>query len=338
MIPLTPDDEAREQDPAQEGTQDLPFVPAPRPAISPAVALAAPPARVDPLNLARRPFLNSRPVVRASLLLWLLGLALLLGNISLFWNYRQRSADKREQITRGDAEIANQQAASAKLRRQLDSFNLEEQNQRVDFLNKQIAERTFSWSALLDRVAERLPHDVRLNRLAPLTGEKAEKEAQRSRTSTRHTARSSDQVSIAITGETRSDTELLAFVQSLFRAPFADPDLIREEKMEDGKTSKFEISVQYRPGMPVVADAKAPDAARTPMSPGTGAKETAADKTTPAPRIEELPMPSAAPGSPPSRPTRPTRPSLSPPPESRPSLNPPPAGPTLNPPPPGGQP
>jgi hypothetical protein len=257
MIPLTPDEDARDQE--RREIQDLPFTPTPRP-VSPAAALAAPPARVDPLNLARRPFLNSRPVVRASLLLWLLGLALLLGNISLFWNYRQRSADKREQITRGEAEIAGQQAAAAKLRQQLDTFNLDGQNQQVDFLNRQIAERTFSWSDLLDRITERLPHDVRLNKLAPLTGEKADKETQERSHGARRVTRASDQVSIEITGEARNDDQLLVFVQSLFRAPFADPDLIREERQDDGTTSKFEITVQYRPGTFSAADAAAASA------------------------------------------------------------------------------
>jgi hypothetical protein len=276
MIPLTPDAPDTPEDELRDAREEMPFVHSPRPAASPAVppasAPATPPARVEPLNLARRPFLNSRPVVRASLLLWLLGALLLLGNVSLFWSYRQRSADKRELITRGEAEIATQQAASVKLQRQLDNFDLEAQNQRVDFLNKQIGERTFSWSELLDRVAERLPHDVRLNRLAPLTGQKAEKEFQRSHVA-RHASRTSDQVSLLITGETRNDTndtELLAFVQSLFRAPFAEPDLTREEKLEDGKTNKFEISVQYRPG---------------PLLPAAAA----------APRVEELTMPAPQP-------------------------------------------
>lgn len=283
MNPLIPDTPEAAYDDDRE--QDIAFVPAPRPAISAAAALAAPPARVDPLNLARRPFLNSRPVVRASLLLWVLGALLLLGNVSLFWNYRQRSADKREQITRGEAEIANQQAASGKLQRQLDSFELETQNQRIDFLNKQIQERTFSWSELLDRIAERLPHDVRLNRLAPLTGQKAEKEFQHSHVA-RHAQRSNDQVSLLITGEARNDTELLTFVQSLFRAPFAEPDLTREERLEDGKTLKFEISVQYRPG-PLTAS---PAGAN-----GPAGSAPAGAAASPAPRIEELPMTSDAP-------------------------------------------
>ena len=147
---------------------ETPDIPPRRPAV---LTPPAPPLeRVDPLNLAGRPFLNSRPVVRVSLLLWVLGLLLLLANVSLFLSYRERSADKREQIARGEAEIQRQQALATDLQRQLDSFELEAQNRRIEFLNKQIQERTFSWSQLLDRIAERLPNDVRLNRLTPLTG------------------------------------------------------------------------------------------------------------------------------------------------------------------------
>jgi len=248
--------------------------PAIRPAPSPVVMLAPPPERVEPLNLAGRPFLNSRPVVRVALLLWLLGLALLLVNLWQFLGYRVRSADKREQIARSEAEIERQRADLARLQKTLDGFDLPAQNQKVDFLNKQIAERTFSWSQLLDRIAERLPNDLRLNRLAPLTGEKAERQLQRAGgTAVRRPARVGDLVPLLITGESRKDEALLSFVDSLFKPPFTDANLAREEREEDGKTLKFEISVQYRPGPP-------PPATAAPAAP--------------APKIEELPMPPAA--------------------------------------------
>jgi hypothetical protein len=234
------------------------------------------PYQVEPLNLARRPFLNSRPVVRLSLLLTALGIALLIGNLSLFRSYRDRSADKRAQIDHGSAEIARQQALQAQLQKKLDSFDLDVQNQKIDFLNQQIRDRTFSWSTLLDRIAERLPNDIRLNRLAPLTGEKADRELQRSHATARR-GNAADQVTLAITGETRDDGALLTFVDRLFKPPFAEPDLTREERSEDGKLEKFEISVQYRPGPPSPAAAVA------------GGKPAGV-----APRIEELPPPAAA--------------------------------------------
>ncbi|HEY0514476.1 MAG TPA: hypothetical protein VGH73_21415 [Thermoanaerobaculia bacterium] len=277
MSPETPDYSDYDTPPAGSSPPE----PAPpRPA-----ALATPGRpldRVDPLNLAGRPFLNTRPVVRVSLILWALGLALLLGNVSLFWSYLERSADKRAQIARGEREIALQQHASRQLQTQLDQFDLEQQNQKVDFLNKMIQERTFSWSTLLDRIAERLPNDVRLNRLAPLTGDKAEKEFQRSHvTSRRGKAAGSDQVTLAITGQTRKPEALLQFVDNLFHPPFAAPDPSHEETEEGGSLVKFDLSVQYRPGPPPPA---------------------AAGGASPAPRIEELPAPAAAPPRPGGRP------------------------------------
>ncbi len=263
LSPLPPEDGD-----ALEMPLEAPAVPPRRQSV---LTPPAPPLeRVDPLNLAGRPFLNSRPVVRVSLLLWALSLLLLLANVSLFWSYRQRSADKREQIARGEAEIKRQQAVATDLQRQLDSFELEAQNQRIGFLNKQIKERTFSWSQLLDRIGERLPNDVRLNRLTPLIGKKAEQQFQRSGGS-RRGAKSSDRVTLSITGESRNDDALSSFVERLFEPPFADPNLIHEEREEDGKTLKFEISVQYRPDPP-------------PSAP-------AADGSVVPPRIEELPMP-----------------------------------------------
>ena len=246
----------------------------PRRPAAPPVVLAAPPDRVDPLNLSRRPFLNSRPVVRVSLLLWALGLALLIGNVSRFLTYRDRSADKRQQIARGEAEIERQRGLQARLQKLLDNFDLETQNDKIDFLNRKIQERTFSWSALLDRIAERLPHDVRLNRLAPLTGGKAEKEFQRSHVA-RRAGTGGDQVPLLITGETRKPEALTPFIDSLYKPPFAYPNPSREETTEDGKLLKFELSVQYRPNLPPAAAGSAGSAG------ATGA----------APRIEELPLP-----------------------------------------------
>ncbi len=278
-------------DEAPEAVSEVPEpLPPPRPAAAApssgavgVVAAAKPLDRVEPLNLAGRPFLNSRPVVRVSLLLLALGIVLLIGNVSRFLSYREASADKRAQIARGDAEIQKAQAAQSQLQKKLDSFNLEEQNLKIDFLNRQIENRTFSWSTLLDRIAERLPHGVRLNRLAPLTGEKAERELQRSRHSTTRGTRAADQVTLAITGEDRDDEALMTFVDAFYKPPFSYPDLVREEpaenkaengKPEDSKLKKFELTVQYHPG---ASGAK----------PGAGGAAAAGA----APRLEELPSP-----------------------------------------------
>jgi Tfp pilus assembly protein PilN len=224
----------------------------PRPPLSrPAAAVDAGPDRMEPLNLARRPFLNSRPVVRTALLLWLIGLLLLLGNVSLFWSYLSSSADKRQQIAQGEREIERQDRAARQLQGRLDGIDLERQNEQIDFLNEKIEERTFSWSLLLDRIAEALPNDVRLVRLAPETAEKAAGRGRRSQ-STLKSRKVEGQVALTITGETRSDEALLRFVDNLFAHPaFADPNLLREERQEQDGLVRFELTMQYIPGKPL---------------------------------------------------------------------------------------
>ena len=221
--------------------------PPPRPA--PAAAPSVRRERMEPLNLARRPFLNSRPVVRIALLLWVLGFLLLLGNVSLFWGYLSSSADKRQQIARGAQEVARQQRAAAQLQGRLDNIDLVRQNEQVDFLNQKIEERTFSWSLLLDRLAEVLPNDVRLTRLTPRTDERAEGAGSSARSRpARGKPRREGQIPLSITGETRNDEALLRFVDNLFAHPaFVDPNPTREERLENNLV-RFELSVQYIPG------------------------------------------------------------------------------------------
>jgi len=256
--------------------------------LRPVVPAAPPLDRIEPLNLARRPFLNSRPVVRVSLLLWLLGLGLLLVNLVLFQGYLASSADKREQIERGEQEIARQQQIASELQGRLAALDLESLNKQVDFLNEKIEERTFSWSLLLDRIAQVLPHDVRLERLTPRTGESGKRQFGGSRSTAATRERRQDgAIPLVITGETRSDDALNQFVQSLFDYPFAEPNLKIETRQEEqGNLVKFELSVQYIPGgtpqQGVVVEelpSTAPGSASGMTVPGT----TAPGAATPAP-------------------------------------------------------
>jgi hypothetical protein len=219
----------------------------------PAGAAPRPPARRrDSLNLSRRPFLNSRPVVRTALALWLLGLALLLGNVSLFWSYLSGSKDKRAEIAGREAAIAREREAIRQLEARLASFDLEQQNERIDFLNRRIAERTFSWSLLFDRIAEVLPNDVRLQRLTPATEKRREAERLRSAGVVRRDLPPDDRVSLTITGVAKTDEVLDQFVNRLFDHPSFGEDVNPTREVRDDETNyvAFEITVSYIPGGP----------------------------------------------------------------------------------------
>jgi Tfp pilus assembly protein PilN len=224
--------------------------------------------RMQPLNVARRPFINSRPVTRISLLLWILGILLLLGNISLFWSYLSGSGEKRAELERMEAQVANESEAVSRLEARLASRGLDKQNLQVRFLNRRIAERTFSWSLLFDRLAEVMPDGVRLNRLAP--SGLVDKDAQG--TSSEVQAGGDNRVTLTISGEAKSDEEPLRFVDNLFAHPaFEDPDISRESREDDGLV-KFEIKVMYLPSRtpqaaPIVIEEQAPGLSAPPPAP-----------------------------------------------------------------------
>jgi hypothetical protein len=285
---------------------DLSFVPPPA-SPRPVVALPAPAPRGNPradsLNLAGRPFGNSRPVVRVALILWLLGLALLASNVFVFRTYLSDSADKRAQIAHGEEEIQKQQNDVADLRTRLNGYDLVRLNDKIDFLNTQIDARTFSWSLLLDRIADTLPNDVRLGHLSPLTGGKARKETQRERVTPRDKLPAGE-VQLDISGQTRRDESLLQFVNNLFAHPaFRDPNLLQESSVDGGgPLVKFEATVMYLPGGPPHSAVVEESPAGT--APGAKKKTTTTSKTTKVTRISTTTpaAPAATPRAPGGRP------------------------------------
>ncbi len=207
----------------------------------------AAPARREHLNLARRAFVNNRPVARVSLLLWLLGLLLLLGNVSLYWSYLAGSGEKRFDLDRLEVKIQQQERTNGELERRLANLNLEQQNRQVRYLNQKIAERTFSWSSLFDHLAKVMPDQIRLTSLSPSAISQED--------DTRHLDEEvgrprQTRVQLAIHGEAKSDEALLQFVDRLFVYPFDDADLLRKSR-EDDNLVQFDIRVTYTPDEPV---------------------------------------------------------------------------------------
>jgi Tfp pilus assembly protein PilN len=198
------------------------------------------------MNLARRPFVNARPVARLGALLWVAGAILLAINVVSIWSYLAGSAEKRAAIARAEATLAEESRRIAALESELGSMDLERQNEEVDFLNRRIADRTFAWSRLFDDLAEVLPLDVRVNDLSPLgvEGERARRSG--ARRARRAPESVSDGFPLRIGGVARDGEVLLQFVDNLFAHPaFANPDLASEAR--EGTDLRFDVSVTYRP-------------------------------------------------------------------------------------------
>ena len=196
------------------------------------------------LNLARRPFVNARPVRRVAILLWVLGAGLLIGNAYLFQSYRENSSGKQAELALVRDRIASEERKIASLDGDLERSRVPQLMQQVQFLNLRLAERTFAWGRLFDRLAEALPWDVRILNLSPVSVIPDEASARRQGGSVIQVPR--DRFQLRISGTAQSDEALLKFVDALFKHPsFEGPNLHREDR-KDGVS--FDLSVTYLPG------------------------------------------------------------------------------------------
>lgn len=185
------------------------------------------------LNLASRPFVNSRPVRRLTLVLWGVGLILTAANLTFYWRYFSGQQQRRDRLQVVEEQIETERASLDELERALANTDLEWQNRQVEFLNHRIAERMFPWSRLFDRLSGLLPADVRLTRLRPTVGEAVDGQRR---------------VRLELRGEARDGEALLELVDRLFGRPaFRDPNLLSEAWNERRRVLEFSLQVTYLP-------------------------------------------------------------------------------------------
>ena len=228
----------------------------------------------DPtVNLARRPFVNRRPVLRVAILLWILGAALAIHNFRQFTGHRTGTSEYREGLETVGQEIRGERRKLAELDKELAKVSLRRENRHTEFLNQLIAFRTFPWSALFDDLEQVVPIDVKLLSVKPNVKLKAEpkKETRRRRGRPRPAsvaARSADdadgpaeqegsssddedqplrrgEVRLQLTGVARTEDALVELIEVLYDNPaFRSPFLPGESFGPDG-TVRFTLSTVY---------------------------------------------------------------------------------------------
>ncbi len=190
------------------------------------------------VNLARKSFVNSRPVTRVVTLLWLAGALLLAANLWHYYGYFVGRGASSARLLKVEQQLAGERDRLRQLEGEVSNLDLAQRNEMALFLNSKISERSFSWSLLFDRLAEVLPGKVRLLSLTPNT---AENDAQRPGEPT-----SLDLIELAIRGEAKDTDAVLEFVNELFaHEAFVNPNLKRDS-LEQGVVA-FELETQYRP-------------------------------------------------------------------------------------------
>jgi len=209
-------------------------------------------------NLARRPFLNARPVIRVAMLLTALGLLLAAANLFAYWSFSQGQDVKQVRLEETRDRILQIQEELTGLEQRRQRIDLDSQNEQVQFLNRKIEQRTFGWSLLFDTLAELLPRDVRIGRLSLQSIE----ENDRSR---RAAKKAGDElrpgeILLGIQGQARSFEAFVDFVDALFgSSAFRRVDPTGDSKIQTGM-SQFTLSVIYLPERAAALDRAVSDA------------------------------------------------------------------------------
>lgn len=202
------------------------------------------------LNLARRPFANTRPVFRMTVAFWVVGGLLALGNLVLYGRSLAGLDDLEGRIAAADTAMKEERSRVAAAEQALRGLDLRDQNELALFLNGRIEGRTFPWSRLFDHLAEVLPRDVRLHDLSPRRAEAASTEGRSRSSRVVETTPEPERVGLTMTGQAQDDASLLELLDNLFASDrFVDPSLSSETRSPDN-TIRFQLTVTYLPAGP----------------------------------------------------------------------------------------
>ena len=202
------------------------------------------------VNLASRPFANTRPLRRVAVLLWVVGAALAAVAGALYWRSFFGIEGGREKIAAVDRSLAAEQRRLAAAEQALAGMDLRRQNVEASYLEARLRERTFPWSALFEHLAQVLPRHVRLASLAPQLGD-----PRGPRRGAEALLRSRRAASMAVTGRVylqmsgvaADDEALTNLLDRLFASQWFSNPSLPNERRENGQLA-FSLGVSYLPG------------------------------------------------------------------------------------------
>ncbi|MGA7614198.1 MAG: PilN domain-containing protein [Thermoanaerobaculia bacterium] len=183
--------------------------------------------KVIHLNLASRPYRDYRPVWAVVAVTGVLCAVLLVYNVQTAYRYLSNTEDTRARIGELQAQTAREQRLARTVAAKTEKFDLRELSEQSHFINGEIEERAFSWSALLDDLESVLPGDVHLTSLNPTIDPKGG-------------------VHLNLTCVAKSSDGMAELLRGLFASPrFENPFPQAEQTRPDG--FNFTMVVDYLP-------------------------------------------------------------------------------------------
>jgi type IV pilus assembly protein PilN len=122
------------------------------------------------LNLAARPYRDYRPVYAVVVAMSLLAAFLMLNNVDTYLRYIRETKSTRAKIADIEAQGQRERQLADAAQNRIRNLDLARLDRQTNFINAKLAERAFSWSALLDELESVLANDVRLITISPTFG------------------------------------------------------------------------------------------------------------------------------------------------------------------------
>lgn len=188
------------------------------------------------LNLASRPYRDYTPVNLVAATMFVLMLVLAWFNIDTYIRYNVETKNTRAKIAQLEAQERREKELQQSAQTRLSSIDVKYLNEQTRFINAKLAERAFSWSALLDELESVLADDVRLLSVSPTFDTK------------------DGTIRLALNFQSKSNDGMITTINRMHRDPqFVNP-FPNNETMIEGGLYSFDLNVIYRPaGTPAIA-------------------------------------------------------------------------------------
>jgi Tfp pilus assembly protein PilN len=195
-------------------------------------------------NLARRPFVDSRPANVAVVFLLLTAIVLTAISIRTVHAYLEGSRQSRAEIASLRAEIGRFEAAGREAEEKLARFDLAGMQAGAEEANELARLRAFSWSRFLTRLEKTLPNDVRVVSVS-LSKPGATKPAARSAA---QGTRAEDSFAVALSLVSRDPDGLPKLIRAFYASQWFDaPTPVSETGGEKGSVEgrSFVLDIVY---------------------------------------------------------------------------------------------
>jgi type IV pilus assembly protein PilN len=205
------------------------------------------------LNLAARPYRDYRPVYAVVVLLSLLTAFLMLNNVETYYRYTHETRNTRAKIASIEAQTRQERERDAIAQRRLKTLDLARLDAQTKFVNARLAQRAFSWSALLDELESVLDDDVRLLSIAP-------------------TFSDDGTILLSLQFQAKQANGMIETINRMHADPQFHNPFPSNERVVEGIGYAFDLTAEYRPVGPNTATKSLADAnmpGTTPSDPMT---------------------------------------------------------------------